>query len=151
MKETVGDGERGIEWTGGKRLTDLDYADDIVLFSKETDKIQELLDTLSEKGRKSGLKINESKTEIMKTENVPPGNVLLNNRNIKEVDSFKYLGTIISKTGSLELEFTERIKKANQVMGMLSKVWKSRRLTIQIKIRLYMTLVRSVLTYGRES
>ena len=58
---------------------------------------------------------------------------------------------MISNTGSLELEFNERLKKANQTMARLSKIWKSNRLKLHIKIRLYISLVRSVLLYGHES
>ena len=36
-------------------------------------------------------------------------------------------------------------------MGRLSKIWKSNTLKLHIKIRLYISLVRSVLLYGHES
>ena len=37
------------------------------------------------------------------------------------------------------------------MMEMLAKVWKSKRLTVYIKLRLYTSLVKSVLIYGHES
>ncbi len=42
---------------------------------------------------------------------------------MKQVEKFKYLGTIISRDGSLKEEFEERLKKANQAMGMLKVIW----------------------------
>ena len=36
-------------------------------------------------------------------------------------------------------------------MGMLSRVWRSRRLSTHTKMKLYIALVRSVLVYGNES
>ena len=41
---------------------------------------------------------------------------------IKQVDRFKYLGTYLSRDGSLKLEFEERLKRAHQAMGMLKNI-----------------------------
>ena len=151
MRRTVGDKEKGIQWVDGKHLADLDYADDIALLSNNINNLQELLDKLKENGRKVGLKINARKTEIMRTEHAQHGNISLNDQIVNNVSNFKYLGTVVSDTGSLEAEFSERLKKANQIMGMLSKIWKSHRLTMHVKLRIYSSLVRSVLIYGHES
>ena len=87
----------------------------------------------------------------MRTEYALEDDITLGEERINDVESFKYLGTLISNTGSLELEFNERLKKANQTMARLSKVWKSNRLKLHIKVKLYTSLVRSVLLYGHES
>ena len=123
MRRTVGDKEKGIQWVDGKHLADLDYADDIALLSNNINNLQDLLDKLKENGRKVGLKINARKTEIMRTEHAQHGNISLNDQIVNNVSNFKYLGTVVSDTGSLEAEFSERLKKANQIMGMLSKIW----------------------------
>ena len=151
MKKSIGDRRVGIEWVEGKYLFDLDYADDIVMMSKTIEELQTIFDALEENGRRVGLKINVSKTEVMKTEEALAGNIYLGNRVINEVNSFKYLGTMIRNDGSLEDEFAERLKKGHQTMGRLSKIWRSNRLSTHTKIKLYMSLVRSVLTYGNES
>ena len=151
MKKSIGDRRVGIEWVEGKYLFDLDYADDIVMMSKTIEELQTIFDTLEENGRRVGLKINVNKTEVMKTEEALAGNIYLGNRVINEVNSFKYLGTMIRNDGSLEDEFAERLKKGHQTMGRLSKIWRSNRLSTHTKIKLYMSLVRSVLTYGNES
>ena len=49
------------------------------------------------------------------------------------------------------MEFDERLKRANQTMARLSKIWKSKRLKLHTKVRLYISLERSVLLYGHES
>ena len=70
---------------------------------------------------------------------------------VTSVQTFKYLGTIIRSDGSLEEEFDARLQRGHQTMGMLSKVWRSRRLSMHTKVKLYIALVRSVLIYGNES
>ena len=66
-------------------------------------------------------------------------------------NSFKYLGTIITSNGSLVMEFKERIKKAEHAMGMLKAVWSSNLISVHSKIKIYISLVRSILTYGHQS
>ena len=149
--KTIGQRRVGIEWVQDKYLVDLDYADDVVMMSKSVEELQSILDALKEKGKQVGLKINANKTEVMKTAKALARNICLENRIINEVDSFKYLGTTIRNDGSLEDEFAERLKRGHQTMGRLNKIWRSNRLSTHTKVRLYMSLVRSVLTYGNES
>ena len=42
---------------------------------------------------------------------------------VKQVERFKYLGTILSRDGSLREEFEESLRKANQAMEILKSVW----------------------------
>ena len=37
----------------------------------------------------------------------------LEGENINKVESFRYLGTMVSNSGSIEMEFNERLKRAN--------------------------------------
>jgi hypothetical protein len=151
MKETAGGRQMGIEWVDGKKLMDLDYADDLVLMSDNLEEIREILDRMVRLAKGVGLKINAGKTKSMRNDFACQNEILLNGEPLEDVENFKYLGVNINKSGSLEKEFKERIKKANQTVGMLSRIWKSNRLSIHIKIRLYISLVRSVLLYGFES
>ena len=151
MRRTVMDGGEGLEWIGSRKVADLEYADDAVLISRTPQDLQNLLSRMHEISREVGLKINRRKTEIMRTEYSLRDEITLEGERIDEVESFKYLGTMICNTGSLEIEFSDRLRKANQTMGRLSKVWKSNRLKLHLKIRLYISLVRSVLLYGHES
>ena len=151
MRRTVMDGGEGLDWIDNGKLADLEYADDAVLIGRTPQDLQSLLTRMHEISQEVGLKINTRKTEIMRTEYALEDEITLEGERVNEVESFKYLGTMISNTGSLELEFNERLKKANQTMGRLSKIWKSNRLKLHIKIRLYISLVRSVLLYGHES
>ena len=151
MKETTRDRRMGIEWVENKHLSDMEYADDVVLMSRSIEELQTLMSALEENGKKVGLKVNIRKTKAMKTDESLAGNLKLENRDINEVSTFKYLGAIIRQDGSLEEEFIERLKKGNQVMRRLSKIWKSHHLSMHTKIKLYISLVRSVLTYGNES
>ena len=51
-----------------------------------------------------------------------PRACVIGGRVVKQVKKFKY--TLLSMDASLKVEFEERLKKANQAMGMLKTVWK---------------------------
>ena len=74
---------------------------------------------MHEISKEVGLKINKRKTEVMRTKYAQRDELTLEGENINEVESFKYLGTKNSNSGSLEMEFNERLKGANQAMGRL--------------------------------
>ena len=141
----------GIQWKGDQRLSDLEFADDIVLMAQTIAEMQEMIDKLVAEGKKVGLVINRRKTVIMKIQSDDQMNCIIDGEILPSSDSFKYLGTIIKDNGSLDKEFKERIKKAEQAMGMLKTVWTSNQLSIHSKIKIYVSLVRSILTYGHHS
>ena len=151
MKKVVEETGVGIVWKDERLLVDLDYADDIVLISNSPTEIQMVLNCLIREGGKVGLKINCTKTEIIHMNICNPEDCVIEGRIVKQVDRFKYLGTILAKDGSLNLEYDERIRKANQAMGMLKTMWCSKNLSIHTKIKIYKTMVRPILLYGHES
>ncbi|CAD6196875.1 unnamed protein product [Caenorhabditis auriculariae] len=63
--DTISPNIRGIN-IDGKVLTNLRFADDIVLFSSSTTELSSMLNDLDEVGKKIGLKMNVKKTQWMK-------------------------------------------------------------------------------------
>ena len=51
-----------------------------------------------------------------------PRACVIGGRVVKQVEKFKYLGTLLPMDGSLKVEFEERLRKANQAMGMLKNL-----------------------------
>ena len=151
MKRVIEETNAGIEWRNGRKLADLDYADDIVLISEGPEEMQRVVDCLVREGKKVGLVINCAKTEIMNINIDNQRDCVIGGRIVKQVERFKYLGTVLSKDGSLNKEFEERLQKANQAMGMLKTVWNNNNFSIHTKIRIYKTMVRPILIYGHES
>ena len=55
----------GVKWTSGKRLTYLDFADDIAPQAENEDDLQQLTSRLEEATSKVGLIISSEKTKVM--------------------------------------------------------------------------------------
>ena len=64
MKETL-DGFQGGLQIGGRMITNLRYADDIILLATSEAELQELVDRLDRVSRKYSLLINVDKTKVM--------------------------------------------------------------------------------------
>ena len=141
----------GIDWTGGKRLKDLDYADDICMFAKDIDDMKSMTELVVTEANKVGLKINTRKTEIMKIRCTQNQSVTIDGSDLREVEKFVYLGCEIRQDGDVRNEVGIRIGKAGSSFRMLHKVWNAHNVTLPTKLKLFNSIVISVLIYGCES
>ena len=151
MRQATADQKTGIQWTFTKQLEDLDFADDIGLLSHRQQHAQEKLDRVANEADKTGLKINVGKTEALRINNHQQDPITLNGEEIKEVDKFTYLGSIVSKDGGADEDIRSRIGKARHASRSLNNIWRSSNLSTKTKIRIFNTNVKSVLLYGSET
>ena len=141
----------GIAWIGKEKLKDLDYADDICLLAENFEEMQRLTDKLSSDAAKIGLRINCSKSEIMKKFQPDAAPISVDGVDLKEVEKFTYLGCSIASDGDIRNEINIRIGKAGAAFRNMSKVWNNGTISLKTKIKLYDSIVTSILLYGSES
>ncbi len=77
--------------------------------------------------------------------------IKLSSGEIEEVTSFLYLGSVVDTSGGTEQDIRSRIGKARTAFNILKKVWNSRTITTNTKIRIFNSNVKSVLLYGAET
>ncbi|WKY12022.1 hypothetical protein Q1695_003521 [Nippostrongylus brasiliensis] len=92
----------------GKRISNLRFADDIVLISNSTAEAEEMLSELNMAGRKIGLDMNMSKTQFMVNQWCDTGLVKLNGVALQRVDSYVYLGRELNMENDLAPEIACR-------------------------------------------
>ena len=99
------------------------------------------------------MKISTEKSKILvnSTTNANNDNINMYGEQLENVKHFKYLGSVITSDGSSEKEIQTRIGIASSSMNRLKSIWKSRHISCKTKIRLYKSLIISVLSYGCES
>ncbi|KAL4100807.1 hypothetical protein QTP88_020836 [Uroleucon formosanum] len=105
---------------------------------------------------KVGLTVNDDKTEYLTVSRNSRDyglgqHIELEGHIFKKVSLFKYLGSIITQDNELKTEVSSRIQLANKGYYGLEKVLKSRTLSKNLKIRMYMTLLRPIVMYGSET
>ena len=138
---------------GGYNLNNLRYADDTVLISDSRDQLQEILDKVVEESEKRGLSINCKKTECMvvsKKLDVPDCQLTVGEREIKQVEKFSYLGSLITSDGRSDSEIKKRIGISKAIFEKMGKILKNRKLSMKTKLRVLDCYIFSTLTYGSE-
>ena len=95
-----------------------------------------------------GLKINKRKTKILKTNTTCETPIMLEGETLEEVKDFRYLGSIVDMHGGTEADVKKRISNARVAFHLFDKCVVIGETT---KIRLFNTIVKSVLLYGAET
>ncbi|KAL4107723.1 hypothetical protein QTP88_018019 [Uroleucon formosanum] len=105
---------------------------------------------------KVGLETNYEKTEYMilsrqDREYQQGQSMNVEGRVFKRVTHFKYLGHLITQDNDLKKEVSARIQKGNKSFFGLGKVLSSRTFSTNLKIQMYMTLIRTIVLYTAET
>lgn len=67
------------------------------------------------------------------------------------MDSFPYLGSIVTPDGGADEDVSSRIKKDKAAFAQLRSVWRSKEIILNTKICIFDSNVKSVLLYGSET
>ena len=151
MKSTTETHQRGIQWTFQKHLEDLDFADDIALLSHRSIDLEAKTSALDQQGNKIGLRINQGKTKTMRMNVTNPSKFKINEEELEDVTSFTYLGSIISNDGGTDKDIKCRIGKAAAVFKSLKPIWTSSQISLNTKLKIFNSNVKSVLLYASET
>ena len=112
-------------------ITDLDYADDVVLLAELFDTLKDAVLIFSRESSKLGLHINWSKTMLQPP--CPwlsvPQQSIIGPQTVETTNNFTYLGCTISHNNSCNDDIKRRIAIATSTMSKLSSVWRSPRLS----------------------
>jgi hypothetical protein len=110
--------------------------------------MQSKLTDLHNISQKVGLEINYSKTEEIRINTKLKKAVTPENRDIKRVPNFTYLGSNVSEDGGAGKDIDIRIQKARGAFSRLRRIWQSTFIHKDTKIKIFNACVKSVLLYG---
>ena len=88
---------------------------------------------------------------ISKSETVPPCNIILNNTNLEQVSSFKYLGATIGSDGRSIKETKMRTGQAKKAFSDLAKILKNIHIPFKTRKRVLDAYIITILRYGSEA
>jgi len=97
MRETF-DGFQGGLQIGGQMITNLRYADDIILLATSEAELQELVNRLDRVSHKYSLLIKVDKAKVMVSDAIVC-RILIQKKLLEQVDTFLYLGSLITEDG----------------------------------------------------
>ena len=137
-------------------IRELLFADDCALAADTEKGLQRLCDCFASAARRFGLIISIKKTEVLYqpargNAHVPPA-IFIEGTQLKAVELFKYLGSIVSFDALPDAEITSRIGKATAAFGRLNKrLWKNRNIRVDTKVSVYKAAVVTSLLFGCET
>ena len=99
--------DRGIG-LGVRNVTNLRYADDIPVIAGTTYDLTELITKVKRESEDTGLYLNVNKTKMMTTSE--SDFIIVDDNNIKIVDTFFFLGVLITNDGFTDMELRRRLE-----------------------------------------
>ncbi|KAJ4431550.1 hypothetical protein ANN_20149 [Periplaneta americana] len=132
----------------------LGYADDVIITGRRIQDVEEALIALDMETQKLGFKINTKKSKFMsvtKRQNDQVKEVKMGTYKFEKVKEFTYLGSILTANNDLRNEVQRRINLANRAYYSLLPIVKNKIISREIKIKIYKTLMRPIITYGTET
>ena len=96
-------------------IEELMFADDLVLIADDQIRLQEMVSNLDQQCKKYGMRISRHKTEVMVTSREPiQCDIELDGETLRQVEQFKYLGSIFVREGGCKEDVKTRCLKAAQ-------------------------------------
>ena len=136
---------------GGRTVTNLRFADDIDGLAGNEEELENLVELLDRTSNAYGMQISAEKTKIMTNNtNGISTDIRVSGEKLKIVNSFKYLGAIVTDEGS-KPEILARIAQTTTALSRLKTIWSDRNIMLGSKIRLMRSLVTSIFLYACES
>ena len=139
---------------GGRNLNNLRYADDTALVADSKDKLQYLVNILVRESESKGLRVNAAKAQVLvisKSVAQVPANIFINNQQLKQVQSFKYLGSTISEDGRSVLDMNARVAISRTAFNKVKPVMVNRSIPLSLRKRFLKSYVWSTMLYGCEA
>ena len=97
------------------------------------------------------MEINHDKCKILVIGEGPTLMIYMYDKQIENVENFKYLGAMLTNSGNSKIEIHIRLAAAVSALLKLENIWRSGEIEFKLKFRLYNSLVLSTLFYGRET
>jgi len=132
---------------GGKIIQIVKYADELVLLAKEEKVLQDTIDKLIKIGGCYGMEMNVEKTKVMRVLRQPfPVNIMIDQKLLENVESFKYLGSILTNDGRCTCEIKCRIAMAKAAFNKKRALFTST-LDLELRKKLVKCYVWSIAFY----
>jgi hypothetical protein len=130
----------------------MDNADDVVILGRSEGYIKKTLEEMAAITHQIGLQMNDTKTKYMinrQDENKVKVIELMGEK-YEKVESFKYLGSVITSFNDIETEIKSKLAVGNKCYYALGPIPKRRSISQSIKIRLYKMIIKTAMIYGSD-
>ena len=136
----------------GHMISNLRYADDIGLLTVTAPDRQSLVNSVDITSSGFGLRVSSAKTEVQQGGRVSQSlNISLGTTTLTQANNFVYLGGTLSCDATRDQGITRRVGLATGIMRKFVSIWNSPDINKETKVKLYQTLVQSILLYNADT
>ena len=139
----------------GEYFNNLRYADDTVLMAESETELQKLVDTVKKGSLEYGLEMNTKKTKTMVVRrNIKDGtkiSIKVDGVTLEQVESYQYLGQLITEDGRCETEIRRRIGIARTNFLKMKDVLVTKSLSLLTRKKILHCYIMSTLMYAAET
>ena len=139
----------------GEYINNLRYADDTVLLAESEEELQKLVDAVKEGSLKFGLEMNTKKTKTMIIRrDVNDGSkveIKVDGVILEQVESYQYLGQLITEDGRCEKDIRRRISIAKTNFLKMKNVLTTKKLSMKTRKKILYCYIISTLMYAAET
>ena len=144
----LNEAEAGIKMAR-RHISNLRYADDTTLMAESEEELKSLLMKVKEESEKFGLKLNIQKTSIMASS--PITSWQIGGKTVETVTDFIFLGSKITVDGDCSHEIKRHLLLGRKTMTNQDSIFKSRDITLLIKVQIVKAMDFPGVMYGCES
>ena len=141
-------------YVGSSSFSDLVYADDTAFFVKDAADATDCLSSFNYSSSVFGLHTSWPKTKLQSTGACSGPdllNIVVDGNPVDLVESFTYLSSVQTSDGYCRSDITRQISLASSAMSSFSNIWSTKQLSVHTKVRVYQTLVLSILLNASET
>ncbi|KAK6760657.1 hypothetical protein RB195_021932 [Necator americanus] len=151
MRRTVDHCPSIVLAPSGRPLTDLEYADDVVIFAESSTKLQHVVNLVSKLAAAHGLHLRPDKCKQMWISSRPRTGIGVDGQPIELVDEFCYLGCTLKNNDCYGRDVQQRCAKATSAFNSVTKCLWSTPITNELKLLVYLSAIRPIIMYGSET
>uniref|UniRef100_A0A914VN53 Reverse transcriptase domain-containing protein n=1 Tax=Plectus sambesii TaxID=2011161 RepID=A0A914VN53_9BILA len=140
--------KQGIK-INGRRLSNLRFAEDIVLFAERPEELQRMATELKNAAREVGLEINVEKTKSMGTAPMLHP-IRLGNDEVEQVNKFIYLGHLLNIPRDHAKEAVRRKQAGWHAFNKHGDFLRAQNIEMKFKRRLFNQCILPAMLYGAE-
>jgi len=135
----------------GDKKSYVTFADDFVLMAKEEKVLQDMIDKIIDTGKCYGMEMNVEKTKGMRISRKQfPVKIMIKQKQIENVESFKYLGSTLTDDGRCTCEVKCRILMAKAAFNKKRALFTST-FDLELRKKLVKCYIWSIALYGAET
>ena len=130
----------------GRNINNFRYADNTTLTAESKEELKSLLMKVKEKIEKADLELSNQKTKIMASS--PITSRQIDGEKMETVTDYIFLGSKITADGDCSREIKRCLLLGRKTMTNLDSVFKSRHITLLIKVHIVKAIAFPVVMYG---